>query len=365
MKKRFSVSDKIFLSVLCSTIVILGVLIFILPQRSFSDKENRPLSRFPNINTESVLNGNYFTELSKFYADQFPMRDYFTSAYSISELALGKNEINNVLITKDKTLVALPKETTYKLLKKNLDFINKRANKQTFLYVPPRSIDYFQNEIPALYNYSQHKEELSCLPEETRKRIDFFCKNKGLFYKTDHHWNTDGAYLAYTQICEMMNIKAYDKDFFKTVIANENFKGTSASKSALPDCMIQPDEIKLYRYNGDSEFLIKNHEKGTWAKGFYDFSALECRDKYKIFMGGNYSHVSIISENEQKEKLLLIKDSFANSAIPFLALHFDIEVIDSRYCKKSFLHEQMKREDIDRTLILMSIDVLAENIFTN
>ena len=80
-----------------------------------------------------------------------------------------------------------------------------------------------------------------------------------------------------------------------------------------------------------------------------------------MFLGGNYSHISIRGAGE-RQKLLLIKDSFANSAIPFLALHFDIEVIDPRYCSNEYLTAQLARKDIDKALILMGLDTLTINI---
>jgi len=183
-----------------------------------------------------------------------------------------------------------------------------------------------------------------------------------LYYNTDHHWNTHGAYFAYTQICNRMGIVPYQKEYFSQIIASENFRGTSYTRSGLPTTLVNEDTVTIYRYDNDERFIVEYHENEEIRQGFYDNTALESIDKYSVFLGGNYPYLSISdSKNADKEKLLLIKDSFANSVIPFLALHFDIEVIDPRYCNRTFLTEQLERTDIDKTLILVGFETLKQD----
>ena len=362
MKKYRSAFDILFLASLGAIITCLGVAILILPQKDFSQKENRALKKMPALSLSCVWSGEYFKELGDFYQDQFPLRNNFTALYALAEKGVGKIEVNGVITTADGVCVALPKNTGVERARKNLSAISSLAkNKKVHLYVPPSSFDVFYEQLPSFY--PQSSVALSVLNGEA---LDDFLEmtdiaNEEYYYKTDHHWTTKGAYFAYTQICERMNVEPYAENHFVKTEMYGDFRGTSAAKSGLPNWLITADTVTLYRYSNDDDITVENHETGERTNGFYSYDAVE-GDKYKVFLGGNYSHISIYGK-ESRPTLLLIKDSFANSVIPFLSLHFDIEVIDPRYCTKEQLRAQIEREDVDLTLILMSFDTLTTNIF--
>lgn len=363
MKKSSVGAELLFLILLGAIIIGLGAAIFILPQKSFSQKENRPLEQMPSSSFSRVLNGDYFVRLNAFYRDQFPLRDSFTALYAVSEKSLGKTETNGVITTADGICIALPRYTGIERAQKNISAISSLAQrKEIHLYVPPSSFEVFGEHLPT--SYPKESEAAKLLEGEALEDFLELSKiaNEEYYYKTDHHWTTKGAYFAYTQICERLGIEPYEENYFvQTEICND-FRGTSAARSGLPAWLISEDAVTLYRYTGDGDITVKNHENGTVKNGFYSYEALEGADKYKVFLGGNYSHLSICG-NVERQRLLLIKDSFANSVIPFLALHFDIEVIDPRYCTKEQLRTQLERKDMDLTLILMGFETLTTNIF--
>jgi len=363
MKK--TVCDILFLVSFCIIIIGLGAAIFILPQKSFSEKENRALEKLPSPSPQNVIDGSYFERLGLFYRDQFPLRDSFTALCSLGEKSIGKIETNGIITTKDGICISLPEAINTNKIQRNLDAIYALSKeKEVHLYVPPRSFDVFENKLPKLYPKERASSAINLLNGETL--ADFLelkkIANEEYYYKTDHHWTTKGAYFAYTQICRRMGIEAYNESYFIKEEAANDFRGTSAAKSGLPNWLISEDTVTLYRYNGDEYITVENHESEDLKNGFYQYNALDGADKYRVFLGGNYSHLSIRGEGE-RPTLLLIKDSFANSIIPFLALHFNIEVIDPRYCSAKYLSSQIEREDIDNTLILMGFDTLTTNIF--
>lgn len=359
MKKT---KDILFLIFLCAIILFFGTAILLIPPRDFSAKENRNLSGAPKISVDSMLSGEYFTALGNFYKDQLPFRDGFTAIHSLAELSLGKTECNGVIPTSEGTLIALPKYDDPSLIGDNIDTISDMNTRNSLLYVPPRAIDLSKSSLPSVYCFEC--EVTQKLPYTTAELFDQFLDSENSYYGTDHHWTTDGAFFAYTQICKELDITPYPKDSFVIETVSENFYGTSFSKSGLPAFLISPDTIKLYRYENDSSFEIFHHDTNQSFSGFYHYDALSTTDKYRVFLGGNYAHISVKgADGEDRPKLLLIKDSFANSLIPFLALHYDIEVIDPRYCSPSFLREQLERGDFDSTLFVLSLDTLATRIF--
>lgn len=335
MKKR----DVIFLSLLSFIIIALGVSIFILPTRNFSEKENRNLKKAPSISAEALQSGEYFKQISAFYSDQFPLRDAFTSLYAITELSLGKKQVGDIIYT-DNILVARD-ENGGELM--NAVKIIKNLCPEASIYIPPSSAEVFWQSLPKSIKRELSLPAANSLPPEC-------------YYKTDHHWTSEGAYLAYTQICAELGITPYSEDFFEKITVATDFRGSAYARSCLPKWMVTPDSITLYRYFGDEDTKIFCHDNQTMRQGFYDFSALEGADKYRVFLGGNYAHLSI-SGKVEKPRLVLVKDSFANSVIPFLALHFNIEVIDPRYCTKSELMSFLNEDNI---LFLMSEATLNE-----
>ena len=356
MKK---IKDILFLLSICALILFFGIAILLLPPRELSEKENRNLAQPPKISVGSLLSGEYFTALGDFYKDQFPLRDSFTAIHSLAELSLGKIECNGVIPTADGKLIALPKYDDVSLIRRNL--ISIQANK-SILYVPPRAIDLAKESLPSAYSLDDDVTRF--LPEDTAKLFYEFLESGNSYYNTDHHWTTQSAYFAYTQICQKLQITPYPKDFFKIETVSENFYGTSFSKSGLPSALVSPDTVELYRYEGDNGFEIYINDTKQSFTNLYDYDALNTSDKYRVFLGGNYAHLSVkAAEGKERPKLLLVKDSFANSLIPFLALHYDIEVIDPRYCTRTFFYEQLERDDFDSRLFVLSIDTLASKLF--
>ncbi len=353
-------SNLWFLILLCTLILFFSLALLTLPKKSFSKKENRPLASAPSLGIDALLEGKYFEELGKYCSDHFPFRNMFTSLCSISELSLGKLEVNGVIPTSEGALVSVSKKASGhpENIERINEFISNTDN--TYLYVPPRQCDIFKDSLPSIY--ASHDNMPSLLTAGAKTNFNAMLSKSqstdGVYYRTDHHWTSNGAYFAYTQICEQMGIESYPSDYFERVTVSADFYGTSYSKSGLPKFMCEKDTVELYRYEGDENYTVYNYETGKTANSLYDMDALGTADKYRVFMGGNYSHISITKseQSEERERLLLIKDSYANSLLPFLSMHFDIELIDPRYSTKSYADELIKERNYDRLLIVMSFD---------
>ncbi len=359
--KKFA--DILFLVLFSAIISFFAVSIFVLPKQDFSTKENRSLQALPMLSLDSLTDGRYFKDIHTYYNDHILFRDKLTALYAVSELALGKMQTNGVIRGKDGILTAIPEYSKYNNDKAEKIYEFLMDNQDAHLYAVPRSVDVFKNSLPSVYNTEQKDTALEFLG--SKKLESFFEMAKkaeqcsDFYYKTDHHWTTHGAYFAYTQLCEEMGITPQRLEYFSLTDISDNFYGTSYSKSSLPRFLCTPDTITLYRYENDNDFNIFNHETKTSAEGFYDLSCLESSEQYKIFMGGNYSHISIsLDSAEKRPRLLLIKDSYANSLLPFLALHFDIEMVDPRYCAGAYIEKLYASESFDKVLILMSIDTI-------
>ncbi len=357
MKKFF---DKFELIVASITIIALTLLFFIIPDKSFSDKENRALERLPQISGESVASGEYTKRLGRYFADQFPFRDGFVSAKARFELMLAKKENNGVIKAGD---ILIPTNRNEKSkLKENIECIDnfaKRVKAQVFVAALPRTVDVYQEYLPKSYPieneqrlWQEYREHLSSAELEQIDVYEELCE-QNLYYRTDHHFTTEGAYSVYCAIAKQFGIKAFSEDYFKKETVCRDFCGTSMRTSGFYN--VKRDEITLYRYSGDTDYVIKSGEENI---PLYDFKMLEATDKYALFLGGNHSEVEIKKPNSTREKLLVIRDSFADSIAPFLALHYDLVYVDLRYYNES-VSKLIKSEGINKVLIFECISELS------
>lgn len=359
MKKKF---DFITVILPCLTVLILSLAFFALPDKEISEKENRTLAKFPVFNEQNLISGRFTSDLTDYISDQFPMRDMFISAKAYSELLFGKNENNGVIYGKNNTLIARDKITENRLVK-NLETVKnfeKEAAKDVVLAVLPRSVDVFSENLPKTYSA---KEDKSLWNDFYAKSQELNLKTPNLYtplcegnnyYKTDHHYTTYGAYQTYIILGDVLGFAPVGIENFKQEIASDNFCGTSMRKSGF---YLSPhDKITLLRYDGDTDYTVTADGKKI---SLYDFSALDKTDKYSVFLGGNHARVDICSHN-QKPKLLIVRDSFADSISPFLAIHYDLVLIDLRYYNDS-VKQIVKDENIDAVLIFESMSEFAQS----
>ena len=344
----------------CLVIVLLAATFFILPDTALSQKENRSLSQIPQFSFSELFSGNYTKNLAEYISDQFPLRDVFVSVKAYSELVMGKRENNGVIYTKDGTLIACD-NGTQNLLKQNLDTVRVFADavqKPTYIAMLPRTIDVFSEKLPKSFPYKVHGkmwQEYFGYTKKSRLIIpnlyEPLCEQNN-YYLTDHHYNTYGAYQTYILLGDSLGYTPKNMDFFKEEKVAEDFCGTSMRASGF--YLAPKDEITLLRYDGDTKYTVTADGKQI---NLYDFSKLDTTDKYAVFLGGNHARVDI-SDDADKPRLLVIRDSFADSLAPFLAIHYDLTLIDLRYFTDN-VAKIVKDEEIDKVLVLESIDEFA------
>ena len=158
-------------------------------------------------------------------------------------------------------------------------------------------------------------------------------------------------------MCEALGQEARGEYLFFKESISSDFYGSVASK--LGGDAPYADEVVLWRYHGDSELFVVNYDSKEVYSGLYRSEFAEKKDKYSVFLGGNYGHLGIYSESPNKrEKLVVIKDSFANALIPFLAIHYDLEVYDLRYFKGK-LSDEISDLSADNILLIYGIDTVV------
>lgn len=342
----------------------LAVSIFALPQKSFSESENRALQTWEIPSVRSLTDGDFSARMRDFYTDQLPLRSVWIRGKAMAERLLGKRENNGILFGKNGYLIPKNEYADLTVAENNLAAIEAFSNATelpiTTLLVP-RSIDVMTEQFPDLFDAAHAQKILSLIEQGSDlyvfplEELKHAAKDGAqVWFKTDHHWTSDGAYLAYLSLADALNYLPYSLSYFTKETVSDRFFGTSYSKvGGIAD---GADSVVLYRFEGDSEFLLQ--KTGKTQFGFYDFAALQKKDQYQIFLGGNTARLTVRDPNAAKPRLLLIKDSFSCALVPFLALHFDIDLIDPRY-EQGSIQDLLSSETYTHILIEQGIDTLA------
>ncbi len=339
-------SEILTIVLFCSTVAILALLFVFMPDREFSEQENRKLAQFPEFNAERFFEGEFAKEANDYFADQFPLRNMFVKLKSGSELSMFKFENNGVLFSRDQLAVkdfevfqSLGKtrntDRIYpELIKTQLGSVKRldeKLNIPLVTVIPPRTVDiadsrfsYDRPDGDTAFNVM--KETLGEGYIDTLSLLRSKYENgEYVYYRTDHHWTTLGAYYTY---CEIM--KQYGKES-KIIPIEEfeierisDFSGTTAAKANFP--FYEKDVLEIWHLPDDESYEIT--ADGEKLSGLYSRSFLEGSDKYSVFLDGTHNVTEIRKPGEERETLLVAKDSFANCLIPFLAREFDIVAVN-------------------------------------
>ena len=179
---------------------------------------------------------------------------------------------------------------------------------------------------------------------------------KNLYYKTDHHWTSYGAYYAYKKYMESKNIIPKDENFYNILKVSSSFKGTSQTKVLSYN---KTDDIYLFLKN--ENLTVKYVLENKITNSLYNYDYLDKKDKYSIFLDNNHALIEI-ENNDNIDSILIIKNSYANSFIPFLTSHFGkIYVIDLRYYNES-VSDFVKENNIQNILILYNLNNLYDDM---
>ncbi|MBD8046918.1 hypothetical protein H9637_07665 [Clostridium sp. N37] len=350
-------------------IVILNVLT---SDKIFSDSENRNLEQLPKFSFKNLMKGKFTTNYEKYVSDQFALRDFWIGVKSDSDRIIGKKENNDVYLGKDGFLIQKFNKPEDKDLKDKVEIINSfdnlTPNVNKYFMLVPTATKILEDKLP---NYAADSDELTYI-DKVKKSInnninfvDLYDalsskKDEYIFYKTDHHWTTKGAYYAYTELSKKMGVEPKSEEDFNMKKVTDEFYGSLYSKGGFRH--INPDSINLYLPKDDEEYKVEYLGENKIRDSLYDMNNINKKDKYTVFFNGNYPFIKITTNKGEGRKLLVIKDSYANSFIPFLTSHFsEIYMVDLRYYSEG-LSRLIEENQINDMLILYNANTFFEDI---
>ena len=312
-----------------------------LPDKDFSEQENRTLQTAPKFTFRSLIEGRFTQQAEDYVSDQFPFRDGWTSIKARSELLSGKDGNNGVYLCENETLLEPYAAPDAAALLEKLDAVNKlteTAGVPVYFALIPGAADIWSDLLPpGAPNDSQRETIERAYAYVTAQTADMYTPlaahaDEPVYYRTDHHWTTLGAYYGYAALAEAMGIKPVPLTEYAETVVTEEFYGTAYSASGF--AWVRPDRISTYVEQGDAEVI--SYPAGAPLPGtLYDGSYLARKDKYGYFYGGNTPRLTVKTGNPGP-KLLILRDSYMDSLSPYLFPHFsELDILDLRYFRSS------------------------------
>ena len=359
--------DKIKSIFFAGLLILLSLFNILLPEKTFSNKENRYLSKFPDINREDIISGKFADDFNDYSSDQFIGRDYWISLKTGSDLALLKKDNGRVYFGRDDYLFGLDQPLDMDQYRKNIGALNvflermerERPGAKVYALLVPSKAQVLGDYLPIHAPLIDEEKIIEDLRLSLRDNIGLIDpssyleerSNEYIYYRTDHHWTSKGAFYAYNYFLQSKGERLLDpKDFIIEELRGE-FLGTNYRKANL--YLGEPDRIHLYHPKEEIEktILVNQQEE---RESFYDESFLDKTDKYSYFFGGDQGLIEIETSLEEGKNILILKDSFANSLIAFMEGDYkSITVIDPRYFRANPL-DFMEDRDIDEVLFLFN-----------
>ncbi len=361
------------------TVALLALLLLALtaadlvkPDRLFSETENRILAQKPESSLENILSGGYEEDYESYATDQFVSRDRWVAMKTRMDILLQKKLIKGVYLGQDGYLIEqhLPGNYDQEKVSKRLDQLLGLTEQYpgTMVMLVPTADNILVDKLPPHAVSFDQRELLARVREKIGEEhvLDLFPilekhREEQIYYRTDHHWTTLGAYYGYQQWTRAMDYPPRNFDPQDLVTVSDSFLGTLHSRLNLP---MEADEIQIFPRTVSSRVRVV-YDFSREAVGYYEPSYLETKNQYGYFLDDNHGFVEIDTAYvAQDRELFLIKDSYANSLIPILAPHYEkIYVLDLRYYNGSLfslMEQYVTGEKVDVLVVYNCIHFLED-----
>ncbi len=362
-KKIARISQVVTAVLFCAFLAGFGLLHILLPDRTFSPVENRTLSKMPDFSWSALVDGSYTSKLEKYLEDQFPLRDGWMGLKNRYEYLLGKREFHGVYLCGDRLIHKIEDASRAEQNISYLQKLTELTDIPVYLGLIPTAAEVYRDQLPvgaenfdqAAYLEKVRENVPGAVWVDIEKWMDG-ASGVSLFYRTDHHWTSAGAWHGYAALMEAMGEPSEPLGTPETVA--DDFYGTLYSSSGVH--WLAPDTIE--RYVSGEGVTVENFEKGE-THGLYVDSFLGEKDKYASFLGGN-TPLYIIRNPEAAsgEKLLVVRDSYSDAMAPFLSQYFaEIHLVDLRYYRTS-VAEYAQENGMERIFVCYSVENFVKDM---
>lgn len=367
MKKdrQRKVQEKLVGIIFILTLFLFLIINVIVPDREKSVQENRMLATKPKFRLSSLISGDYDEKFEAYMDDQFVERDMWRKLKVMVDRIGGSRLENGVYIGTNGQLLEQIEVADENHLAANIKAIKSFSESQSKIPVRmmlvPDAANVLNHSLPSLAKPEDQTQMFSMVRKDLGDSVEWIDvstelnkhKTEKIYYKTDHHWTTLGAFYAFQAAAPSLGIEGDLSGKYVSYAVSDSFNGMLASKSGVN--LGEREQIDIYvPTEEDTDLIVDYVDEGKRSTSLYDSSKLKEKDQYTVFLGGNSSLLDIRTVSTSTKRLLLVKDSFANSFIPFLTPYYrEIVVVDPRYYSGT-INDLMDSYRISEVLFLYS-----------
>lgn len=368
--------NKLLIAVFCLITVFFIIAETVSEDRLFSEQENRLLAEKPDFSAEALLAGSFTKDYEDYITDQFPWRDAWIRIKNKTQKMLGKKDSNGVYFISDGTLIEKhrPSDVNEEKAKKKLDRIRTQAAElkmhipgEVYMMFVPTAGTIWKEKLP---RFAEEFDQMEFLKKaenvlegadaqfvDTAEKLRAH-KEEKIYYGTDHHWTSLGAFYGYQALAEEKGWEQKSPDDYERSVVSENFYGSLQAKVNLEP---EYDSIEMFHLQGQPESEISFVYEEKKAESIYFPEKLKTKDKYAYFLNGNFPLVEIEGFGEDESSILIIKDSYANCFVPFLLEHYErIYMADPRYYRSGYT-ELAEKYGVKDVLYLFNMAYFMDN----
>lgn len=356
------------LSVFIGFIGLFFALNLLTADREFSQQENRYLQQSPDFSWKALFSGDFTGDYEKYISDQFVFRDWWTSLKARCELFSGKHENNGVFYCGDGSLIPRFDAPEPAVVAENVSYLNQLTENvpsPVYFALIPGAAEVQSDKLPPNAPSDSQQAVMDAAYAESRARnIDMLSplaahSEEYIFYRTDHHWTSLGAFYGYNALRAAWALDEVDIESYDRQTVTGSFLGTAYSSSGFS--WAAPDTIETF-VPDDGGTVITNYASSVpTVSKLYDESFLHTKDKYSLFLGGNTPRLTVETGQAEKPSLCIIRDSYTDCLLPFLLADFSrIDLIDLRYYKES-LSDYINEGRFDMVLVMYSVSNFCED----
>lgn len=338
-----------------STIIVFCLLLFgftiatiLTPSADYSETENRVLAQKPQLKAAAIFSGKFETDYEKYLTDQFVWRDRWIGLKTGLERLLLKKESKDIYFAEDGYLIekhtgAFTSDTASRNIEMLVRFVETYqeplGTAHITVMIIPNAVEILQDKLPPFAPHSGEAGYLQQIREALPEGVWFDAAgilrehaSEELYYKTDHHWKTSAAFYAYQGWAKEQGFSVPTLSDYSIETVTDSFEGTIQSKLGIKTA---GDTIELFHPLQEVAYTVQREQSESLKHSLYDLAALETKDKYAVYFGGNQGLLRIRTNADNGRKILVIKDSYANCFIPFMLGEFEaIDVLDLRYDRR-------------------------------
>ncbi len=303
---------------------------------------NTGFHSFPLPTMKTLSNGEWGTQVEEFLEEEIGFHDSMFRLKAQIDLIFGEKSIRDVYITDEMLLEKLDSQNAV-TIPQSAVLLNKFYEKYhipTYFILIPSSSEIYEDQLPINAVKDNQRQLISETYSALSTGIRYVdacsilssLKEEYIYYRTDTHWTSYGAYAVYQSAIHKMGFTAIPYNRYVVSHVRTDFRGDLYKNTLYND--IKPDVLDRYTYeNGARIVSITAHyadgtteDRGT---SLYDEAALDSENMYRFYLGAPSVMLEIRTDLENDKRLLIYKDDFAECMIPFLIQHYsEICVVD-------------------------------------